>query len=113
MASIFEQVTIIVAGFLEALAIVFIAIGGCESAFQALWPWINRRANQAIRREAWLKFAQWILLGLEFTLAADIIRTAIAPTWDSIGQLGAIALLRTFLSYFLERDLEKLNDVRA
>jgi uncharacterized membrane protein len=45
-------------------------------------------------------------LGLEFELAADIIRTAIAPTWTDIGQLAAIGLIRTFLNYFLEKDLE-------
>ena len=53
-----------------------------------------------------LRFASWILLSLEFALAADIVRTAIAPTWDDIGQLAAIAAIRTFLNYFLERDLE-------
>ena len=38
-------------------------------------------------------------------LAADIVRSAIAPTWNDIGQLAAIAAIRTFLNYFLERDL--------
>ena len=45
-------------------------------------------------------------MGLEFELAADIIRTAITPSWTDIGQLGVIALIRTFLNYFLERDVE-------
>jgi uncharacterized membrane protein len=48
-----------------------------------------------------------LLLALEFMLAADIVRTAIAPTWQQIGQLAAIAAIRTFLSYFLEVDLER------
>jgi uncharacterized membrane protein len=39
-------------------------------------------------------------------LAADVVRTVIAPTWMEIGQLAAIALIRTFLNFFLERDLE-------
>jgi hypothetical protein len=43
---------------------------------------------------------------LEFALGADIVRTAIAPTWDDIGQLAAIAAIRTFLNFFLERDLD-------
>jgi uncharacterized membrane protein len=49
----------------------------------------------------------WLLLGLEFELAADIIRSVISPTWLDIGQLGAIAVIRTFLNYFLEKDLEE------
>jgi len=51
----------------------------------------------------------WLLLALEFTLAADIVRSAIAPSWEEIGQLAAIAVIRTFLSFFLERDIEKLG----
>jgi sulfatase modifying factor 1 len=43
---------------------------------------------------------------LEFELAADIVRSVIAPTWQEIGELGAIAVIRTFLNYFLEKDLE-------
>lgn len=62
-----------------------------------------------VRREVWTKFAMWIVLALEFALAADIVRTAIAPTWDDIGRLGAIALIRTALNYFLERDMEEFN----
>jgi len=46
-------------------------------------------------------------------MAADIIRTAISPTWTDIGQLGAIAAIRTFLNYFLERDLESYNSKKA
>ena len=49
----------------------------------------------------------WLLLGLEFELAADIIRSVISPTWKDIGELGAIAVIRTFLNYFLEKDLEE------
>lgn len=42
---------------------------------------------------------------LEFLLAADILRTAVSPTWNDIGKLAAIAVLRTLLNYFLEREL--------
>ena len=48
----------------------------------------------------------WLLLGLEFELAADIIGSVISPTWQDIGELGAVAVIRTFLNYFLEKDLE-------
>jgi uncharacterized membrane protein len=40
------------------------------------------------------------------------MRTVIAPTWNDIGQLAAIAVVRTFLNHFLERDLEEA-DTRA
>ena len=59
-----------------------------------------------MRKAIWRRFGVWLLLGLEFALAADIITSVISPTWQDIGELGAIAVLRTFLNYFLERDLE-------
>ncbi len=50
-----------------------------------------------------LKLGRWLAVALEFELAADILRTAVAPTWTEIGQLAAIAVLRTALNYFLQR----------
>ena len=61
------------------------------------------------RKEIWVRFAIWLLLGLEFELAADVVRSAISPTWTAIGQLGAIAAIRTALNYFLERDISEFS----
>jgi uncharacterized membrane protein len=52
----------------------------------------------------------WLLIGLEFELAADIIGSVISPTWQDIGELGAIAVVRTFLNYFLEKDLDHAEE---
>ena len=43
--------------------------------------------------------------GLTFQLAADIVESAFSPSWDEIGRLAAIAVIRTFVNFFLERDL--------
>ena len=59
------------------------------------------------RKAVSVRFGVWLLLGLEFELGADIIRTAISPTWTQIGQLASIAVIRTFLNHFLEQELEK------
>jgi uncharacterized membrane protein len=58
--------------------------------------------NQALR----IQFGSSLAIALELLLAADILATAIAPTWDDIGKLAAIAVLRTALNYFLERELK-------
>ncbi len=58
-----------------------------------------------LRRDVWLRYARWLVAGLSFQLAADIIESAITEDWESIARLAAIALIRTFLNYFLERDL--------
>lgn len=65
----------------------------------------NRAANEVAGRQIWLRFATWILLALEFALAADIVRTAVAPTWDDITKLAVIATIRTMLNYFLAKDI--------
>ena len=60
-------------------------------------------ATEAIR----LKLGRVLALGLEFTVASDILRTAVAPTRQDILNLGAIVLLRTLLNYFLEREIRQ------
>ncbi|MFC7735153.1 DUF1622 domain-containing protein [Roseomonas sp. GCM10028921] len=54
----------------------------------------------------WLRLGRWLALALEFELGADILRTAIAPTWSEIGQLAAIAAVRTALNFFLQREID-------
>jgi uncharacterized membrane protein len=46
-----------------------------------------------------------LALSLEFLLGADILRTAVEPSWDEIGRLAAIATIRTGLNYFLQREI--------
>ncbi len=48
-------------------------------------------------------------LGLDFFLAGDIIQTIVVPTWESLGILGGIVVIRTLLAYFLHRDLKELR----
>jgi len=54
-----------------------------------------------------LTLARYLALALEFQLGADILSTAIAPSWDQIGKLGAIAVIRTALNYFLTREMRQ------
>lgn len=60
-------------------------------------------ATEGIR----LQLGRVLALGLEFTVASDILRTAVAPTRQDILNLGAIVLLRTLLNYFLEREIQQ------
>lgn len=98
----------------EMASVACIAIGMAETLVLAAVIWRQRRMSvRQARREVWVTFAVWIILALEFALAADIVRTAIAPTWDDIGRLGAIAVIRTALNYFLEKDLAEFNPESA
>ena len=58
-------------------------------------------------RDGYLRYARWLMAGLTFQLANDIIISARAPSWDDIGRLAAIAFIRTFLNFFLERDIRE------
>ena len=53
-----------------------------------------------------LSFARYLTLALELQLAADILSTAVAPTWERIGKLAAIAVIRTALNYFLSLEMK-------
>ena len=58
-----------------------------------------------------LQLARFLILALEFQLAADILGSAFAPSWDRIGKLGAIAVIRTMLNFFLTRELKESGPV--
>lgn len=94
------------ATIVEGAAALLIAMGALEAFAMSIWRF---RAPTPEKMRIWMHFATWLLLGLEFELAADVIRTAVAPTWSDIGQLAAIAAIRTFLSYFLDKDIEEVT----
>lgn len=54
-----------------------------------------------------LTLARYLALALEFQLGADILSTAIAPSWEQIGKLGAIAVIRTALNFFLSKEMQE------
>lgn len=99
---------------LEVTATVLIAVGAVEAIIRLLSstgrdplrPFQNRKM-------VWLRLGVWLLLGLEFELGADIVRSAITPDWEQLGQLAVIAVIRTFLNYFLGKDIEKYAEPAA
>ena len=92
--------------FIEAAAVLVVTFGSAEALLKLVVVMAKPGASHGMRKAIWRRFGVWLLLGLEFALAADIITSVISPTWRDIGELGAIAVIRTFLNYFLERDLE-------
>jgi uncharacterized membrane protein len=109
MEELFARFVTVVATSVEFCAALFIAIGALESIY-ALVVRSTRRTTWITRKEVWVRFAIWLMLALEFELAADVLRSAISPSWDDIGQLAAIAVVRTFLNYFLEKDIDKYGE---
>jgi uncharacterized membrane protein len=114
MEHLFASFAQIAKSLVEAAAVIIVSFGALESFGRLLWLVITPGATHGERKAIWRRFGTWLLLGLEFELAADIIGSVISPTWEGIGELGAIAVVRTFLNYFLEQDLERAEaDGRA
>lgn len=93
---------------IDALALVVIAIGTVEAFIFGVWATLHRPDGH-LRRDVWLRYARWLVAGLTFQLAADILETSITTSWDAVGRIAAVAVIRTFLNYCLDRDLD---DVR-
>jgi uncharacterized membrane protein len=107
---LFHQFVAIVDLVAELVGVLCIAVGVIEAAIASIQVIVRRELTiRRQRKEIFGRFASWIILALEFALAADIVRTAISPTWNDIGMLAAIAAIRTALNYFLERDLDALD----
>ncbi|MEG4235025.1 DUF1622 domain-containing protein [Microcoleus sp. Pol11C3] len=102
----------LIVGYLAAGAEIAAAIVIGLGIIRGIWEYLHQLlfrsryhvdATEGIR----LKLGRVLALGLEFTVASDILRTAVAPTRQDILNLGAIVLLRTLLNYFLEREIRQ------
>jgi uncharacterized membrane protein len=95
---------------LDLSAVIIVVYGTLEALFHLIRFALAVEDDGDMRRSIWLRYARWLVAALTFQLAADILETSIAPDWDTVGQLAAIALIRTFLNYFLEQDLGEIRD---
>ena len=105
MIGIAESAVIII----NAMGLVIIVVGTVEAFLRSVKAVFSRPLTDEPFRNAYLRYARWLVAGLTFQLAADIIGTSVVPTWDEVGRLGAIAVIRTFLNFFLERDLAEVE----
>jgi uncharacterized membrane protein len=92
--------TIWLAIAIDVIAAMVIAVAALTAAYRLLRP--GGVGPEAVR----LELGRWMLLGLEFLLAADLLRSTAAPTWTSLGQLAVVVVIRTVLDVFLVRDVE-------
>jgi len=120
MEDIFKAITLWLAIGTEAAAALIIGLATIEATIGALSlflpgaSWGGGAGEPADRKEeVRLRLGRWLAVALEFELAADILRTAVAPTWTEIGQLAAIAVLRTALNYVLQQEIDKAQSRNA
>jgi len=92
------------AGEIAAALVIGIAVARELVAYlRALWQSAHTQAeaHETIR----VRLGRALVLGLEFTVASDILATVVSPTRDELIDLGAIILLRSLLNYFLEHEI--------
>lgn len=108
LAEVFEVLYIAIG----SMGVAVIVWGVVLAVFRLLQLEFSRPKHQSVYRERESirhKFASYLLLALEFMIAADIIATVIHPTFEEIAILASIVAIRTIISYFLEKEIDKFN----
>lgn len=102
--AVIQSIALYLARFVEAGAAIVIGIASMR-ALLAYFANLLGRSGDIPKEAIRLSLGRSLALALEFELGADILKTAVAPEWRDIGLLAAIAVLRTALNFFLEREL--------
>lgn len=104
-----DQYMISLAGWIELIAsfisILLIAAGVVVASYKVLQT--IRKPDLLHYNKARLAFSRYLVLALEFLLAADIVRTVAKPSWTDLGILAVVAAIRTFLNFFLQREMKE------
>ncbi|MGL5510010.1 MAG: DUF1622 domain-containing protein [Microcoleaceae cyanobacterium] len=90
---------------LEGFSVVCVIVGFIKT-LQLAWHLNSKHNSVENFNKIRLRFGMWLALALEFQLGADVLSTTIAPSINALGQLALIAIIRTFLNYFLGKELE-------
>ncbi len=93
---------------IECIALLILAFAILKS-IQKLPSILKRNHRQKNLLSILLNLGMSLALSLEFLLAADIAATAVSPSWDSLGKLAAISGIRTFLNFFLQKEVKELE----
>jgi len=96
---------------LNGLSLISIAIGIVMSLIRSIEERRRRPGDHPLHSNFRLWFGGWLVVALEFQLAADIVGTIISPTTEHLIELGSIALIRTFLNYFLNKELREEKEI--
>jgi uncharacterized membrane protein len=89
----------------EAVGALVIGIGVVLAIYQLIIHFKDEQSTNFNRVR--LTLGKYLALALEFQVGADILSTAIAPSYEQIGKLGAIVVIRTLLNYFLTKELRE------
>jgi uncharacterized membrane protein len=109
MEEIAKQITISISHAVEILAAIIIGFAVLKTLYN-YFALVKPSAQKITKEEIRVSFGSSVAVSLELLLAADVLATAVAPGWDAIGKLAAIAVLRTALNYFLAKELKEIKE---
>ena len=112
MEEIAKTITVYISHTLEIISAIVIASALVKLVFYYFHSVVKEKSN-ITAMEARVTFGSAVAVSLELLLGADVLATAVAPSWDDIGKLAAIAVLRTSLNYFLGKELKEIKHVTA
>ena len=118
MENLFKIWTGYLASGVEAAAGIIIALAALQAMMRIVPVFFYKadptsNPHELQTEQIRLTLGRWLALALEFELGADILRTAITPTWAEIGQLASIAAIRTLLNYFLQKEIDRAAEHSA
>jgi uncharacterized membrane protein len=113
MEQFLKAVTLILARGVELSGALVIGIASLRGMVTYLVSLLTDRSGIVPKEAIRLSLGRSLALALEFETGADILKTAVAPSWNEIGQLAAIIVLRTMLNYFLEQELQRAESRAA
>ena len=106
MEELLQDVVNVLVAIVEACGAAVIITGAVWSFARFVWAGIRRQGARAFVTVR-LTLGRFLALGLEFQLASDVLRTAVAPSFRELGRLAAVAAIRTALNYFLSKEIEE------
>src|SRR5437762_13890174 len=109
MEEVAKNITLAISHAVEIVAALIIGAAVLQVVWNYSYSFI--KINYTISKEAIrIQFGSSVAVALELMLGADVLATAVAPSWDELGKLAAIAVIRTALNYFLERELKHIKE---
>ncbi|MDJ0763610.1 MAG: DUF1622 domain-containing protein [Myxococcota bacterium] len=95
--------------FAEVAAAFVIVIGSIQAIWIFMITLYKNKDDFTGLTKSRLRLGHSLSLGLGFLVGADVVKSAVMPTWESLGQLGAVVVIRVILTYFLMKDIKSLE----
>jgi len=108
LVSILEYISIGI-GIVGILIVLWGVVVGLVEFISAQFAHLGRQRKSLPLEKIRIDLGRYLLLGLEFLIAADIIRTIVKPSMEEVAVLVAIVAIRTVISYFLNKEIERLG----